>query len=75
MGYDQYTRPVHKKTRWHLSGIQMVGLSGIQIVIKTGNFGIQPLFNHLNTKRVWYSDPHCISVGIQIPDALSQQRT
>ena len=22
-------------------------------------FGIQPLFNYLNTKQVWYSDPHC----------------
>ena len=25
----------------------------------TGPFGIQPYFNHLNTKPVRYSDPHC----------------
>ena len=26
---------------------------------KTRPFGIQPLFEHLNTRLVWYSDPHC----------------
>ena len=27
--------------------------------LKTRPFGIQPLFNHLNTRLVRYSDPHC----------------
>ena len=27
---------------------------------KTRPFGIQPLFDHSNTRRVRYSDPHCI---------------
>ena len=26
---------------------------------KTRPFGIQPLFDHLNTRLVWDSDPHC----------------
>ena len=38
-----------------MSGIQMVGLSGIQIASNTGPFGIKPLFDHLNTKLVRYS--------------------
>ena len=28
--------------------------------LKTRPFGIQRLFNHLNTRLVWYWDPHCI---------------
>ena len=52
---DQYIR---KQYSVHLSGIQTVWLSGIQM--NAGPFGIQPLFDHLNTKyHVWHSDPHC----------------
>ena len=36
-----------------LSGIQMVGLSGIQMAFENQAFGIQPVFNHLNTRLVW----------------------
>ena len=27
--------------------------------LTTRQFGIQPLFDHLNTEQVWYSDSHC----------------
>ena len=27
--------------------------------LKTRPFGIQTIFDHLNTRLVWYSDPHC----------------
>ena len=27
---------------------------------KTRPFGIQPLFDHLNTRLAQYSDPHCL---------------
>ena len=39
----------------------MVGLSRIQMA----PFGIQPLFDHLNTRLVQYSDPHCIATYVQ----------
>ena len=65
MGCDLYTRPTiqipdqcpRKQDDIHLSGFQMVRLSGIKIIFKNRTFGIQPLFNHLNTKPVLYSDP------------------
>ena len=73
--------PVHTKTRWrpfvwysdnqafrHSNGIQKQDHLASPVFkwhSKTGPFGIQPLFNHLNTKLVWYSGPHCISEPIK----------
>ena len=38
----------------------MVGLSGIQMAFEYQTpFGIQTLLDHLNTRLVQYSDPHC----------------
>ena len=52
---DQYIR---KQDGVYLSSIKMIGLLGIQMELKNrGPFGIQPLFNHSNTKLVWHSDP------------------
>ena len=52
---------VHKKTRWHpfvwySNGWPVPNSNCIWI---PNLFGIQPLFDHLNTKLIWYSDPHC----------------
>ena len=33
---------------------------------KTKPFGIWPLLDHLNTKQVQYSDPHCILLDLEI---------
>ena len=51
MGYVLCTRlTIQIPDGVHLSGIQMVRLSGIQMALKkTRPFGIQPLFDHLNT--------------------------
>ena len=55
---DQYIR---KPGGIYFSSIQIVGLSSIQMAFENRRpFGIQPLFDHSNTERVWYSDPHCI---------------
>ena len=44
---DHYLR---KQDGVHLFGIQMVGLSGIQVAIEYGPICIQPLFDHWYTK-------------------------
>ena len=67
MGYVLCTRPTNQipeqyirtQDGIHLSCIQIVGLSSIQMALKTRLYGIQPLFEHSNTRLVWYSDPHC----------------
>ena len=54
---DQYIR---KQDGVHLSGIQMVELSSIQMALKNRTFGIQHLFDYLNTRLDQISDSHCI---------------
>ena len=44
--WDQYIR---KEESVHLSGIQMVGLWVFKLHSNIGPFGIQLLFDHLNT--------------------------
>ena len=50
---------------WYSIGLAVLYSNGIQILeqlasnLHTGPFGIQPLIYHVNTKLVWYSDPHC----------------
>ena len=76
MGYALCTKPtiqilnqyIRKQDGVHLSGIQMVELSGIQMVelssiqmaLKNRTFGIQHLFDYLNTRLDQISDSHCI---------------
>ena len=63
---DQYIR---KQDGVHLSGIQMVGLSSVQMAFEyqtiwyptsfyLWNTGL--IIDHWNIILVWYSDPHCI---------------
>ena len=40
--------------------IQMFRLSGIQMIFKTGPFGIRHYFDHSNIELAWYSDPQFI---------------
>ena len=51
---EQYIR---KQDGIHSSGIQIVGLSSIQMA-----FSIQPLLGNLNTELVCYQEPHCIPI-------------
>ena len=53
---DQYIR---KQDGVHLSGIQMGGISGIQMEILKPDHLASNLFDHLNTEQVWYSDLYC----------------
>ena len=66
---EQYIR---KQDGVHLSGIQMVGLPGIQMAFENQNIWHQPLLDHSKTILVWYSDPHCKTntVGIWNPDTF-----
>ena len=67
-GYVICTRPtaqipnqyIRKQDGVHLSGIQMVELSSIQMALKNRTFGIQHLFDYLNTRLDQISDSHCI---------------
>ena len=38
---------------------------------KTGPFGVQPLFHHLNTRLFRYSDPHCTNHKVSRHCSLS----
>ena len=60
LGLQVFYGPEQMGKRWQLFCciFQMEGLSSIQMEFK-GQFSIQPLFDHLNTKLVWFSDPHC----------------
>ena len=60
---DQYIRK-------HLSSIKMVVV--IKLHFNTRPFGFQPLFNHLNTKLVWYSYPP-LSTSTKIVDNIGQK--
>ena len=44
---------------FHLSGFQMVGLLDFRIHLKSIPFTNLPLFDHLKSKLVRFSDPHC----------------
>ena len=54
------TGPVHKKTRWRPFVWYSNSWAVFKWYLKTRPFGIQPLIDHLNTRLVQYSDPHCI---------------
>ena len=43
----------------HLSGFQMVGLLDFWSHLKSEPFANQPLFEHLKSRLVPISDPHC----------------
>ena len=53
---NQYER---KKDGACLSGIQMVGLSGIQMAFKYQTIWHLTSFWPFKTRLAWYSDPHC----------------
>ena len=58
----------------HLSGIQMVGLSGIQMAFENQTIWHPTSFlDHLNTRLVQYSDPHCNLKDA--PSLISKQET
>ena len=62
------TRPTVWIPNQYMQKLDGIHLPGIQMAFKyrtiwnptSGPFGIQPLFDHLNTQLVRYSDPHCI---------------
>ena len=43
----------------HLPWFQIVGLADFRFHLKSGTFATQPLLNHLKSRLVWISDPHC----------------
>ena len=44
----------------------MVGLPDFRSHSKSGPFATQPLFNHIKSRLVWISDPHCNSQDMAI---------
>ena len=74
MGYVLYTRLIilipnqyiRKQNGNHLSDIQVVRLSCIQMTFKYQTIWHPTSFcDHLNAELVWYSDSHCIHFTVQ----------
>ena len=56
---------IRKQDGIHLYGIQMVGLSGIQMAFENHTVWHPTSFKPFEYQTSWYSDPHCIQAGFE----------